>query len=285
MITASRNAVAAATMAVATLAAPAWAQVADVGGTASVDAQDKVPAANWRFTLGLGAALVPDYVGSDDYEVAVLPKLRAQKGPYYADLTGPLMTSNVLPSDTWQLGPAGQFIKGGRCNSSDNTVNDMRCQSDAFMLGAMAGSRFRLTDDSSLTPRARMLFDVTGANEGFTFEPQLEYARRLSTDWALLLQGNLIVSSDNYANYYFGVSGPQSQQSGLDTYNAEGGIQQFGFTAIGRYNITKAWSLDLIGRYQRLVGDAQDSPLVDGTGNSRGDPNQFIFGLVGAYTF
>ena len=80
-------------------------------------------------------------------------------------------------------------------------------------------------------------------------------------------------------------SGPQSRQSGLKTYNADGGVQQFGFTAVGSYNATESIRVDLIGRYQRLGGDAADSPLVDGTSNSRGDANQFIFGVIGAYTF
>ncbi len=47
------------------MAAPAPAQVADVGGTA--DVEEPAPAQVWRFTVGLGAAVVPDYAGSDDY--------------------------------------------------------------------------------------------------------------------------------------------------------------------------------------------------------------------------
>jgi outer membrane protein len=265
------------------MAAPAPAQVADVGGTA--DVEEQAPAPVWRFTVGLGAAVVPDYVGSDNYTLAALPKLRAQKGPYYADLTGPFVSSNVLPSQTWQLGPAGQFIKGDRCNSADNTVNNMNCQSDAFMLGAQAGYNFRLTEQSRISPKARLLFDVAGANDGLTFEPLVEYANRLSDRWGLLLQGNLLVGSENYENYYFGVTGRQSRQSGLSTYDADGGVQQFGFTAVGSYNATQAIRIDVLGRYQRLVGDAADSPLVDGTSDSRGDANQFIFGVIGAYTF
>jgi outer membrane protein len=265
------------------MAGPASAQVADVGGTAAAD--EETAPETWRFTIGLGAAIVPDYVGSDDYTIAAVPKLRAEKGPYYADLTGPFLSSNVLPTRTWQLGPAGQFIKGDRCNSGDSTVNDMKCQSDAFMLGAQAGYNFRLSETSRLSPKARLMFDVTGANDGYSFEPLVEYANRLSKSWAFLLQGNFLVGSENYEDYYFGVSGPQSRQSGLKTYDADGGAQQFGFTAIGSYNATESIRVDLIGRYQRLVGDAEDSPLVDGTSNSRGDANQFIFGVIGSYTF
>jgi outer membrane protein len=265
------------------MAGPASAQVADVGGTAAAD--EETAPETWRFTIGLGAAIVPDYVGSDDYTIAALPKLRAEKAPYYADLTGPFLSSNVLPSQTWQLGPAGQFIKGDRCNSSDNTVNNMKCQSDAFMLGAQAAYNFNLAETSRLSPKARMLFDVSGANDGYTFEPLVEYAQRLSRSWGLLLQSNVIIGSGDYEDYYFGVTGPQSRRSGLKTYNADGGVQQFGFTAVGTYNVTETIRVDLVGRYQRLVGDAADSPLVDGTSNSRGDANQFIFGAIGAYTF
>ena len=43
------------------MAGPASAQVAYVGGTAAAD--EETAPETWRFTIGLGAAIVPDYVG------------------------------------------------------------------------------------------------------------------------------------------------------------------------------------------------------------------------------
>jgi outer membrane protein len=274
--------VAATVVGAAVQAGSATAQIADIGDTEAADKHSAQKA--WRYTVGFGPAVVPDYVGSDDYTVGLAPKLRAEKAAYFVDVTGPLITSNVLPTQTWQLGPAAQYIKGGRCNSNDNVVNDMNCQADAFMLGGMGGYNYSLSDVSRLSAKLRMMFDITQANEGYTVEPLVEYGHRISNSWGLLLQGNLLVGSENYQDYYFGVSGPQSRQSGLREYGADGGVQQFGFTAVGSYDATDRIRLDLVGRYQRLVSDAEDSPLVDGQ-NGRGDPNQFIFGLIASYSF
>lgn len=262
--------------------APVRAQVADVGDVPSPEPTKEESA--WRFTAGLGIAILPDYVGSDDYTFSLLPKLRAQKEAYFVDVTGPYLTSNVLPSARWHLGPAAQFIKGGRCNVQDNAVNNMNCQSDAVMLGGIGGYNYPLTPQSMLAPKLRIMGDAAGANDGFSFEPMIDYQQRLSDSWGLLLRGNMIAGSDNYEDYYFGVSGPQSRSSGLRTYNADGGIQQLGLTAVGSYSLSDAIRFDLVGRYQRLVGDAEDSPLVDGH-NGRGDANQFIMGVIASYSF
>jgi outer membrane scaffolding protein for murein synthesis (MipA/OmpV family) len=37
----------------------------------------------------------------------------------------------------------------------------------------------------------------------------------------------------------------------------------------------------LAGRYERLLGDAKDSPLIE----SRGDANQWSIGIAAAYLF
>lgn len=277
-----RCGIAAAALAAVVLPQQVSAQVADVGAIPVAEAS---ATETWRFTVGLGAAVFPDYAGSNNYTVGVLPRLRAEKGTYNVDVYGPLISSNVLPSRTWQFGPAGQYIRGSLCNSNDNVVNNMHCLSDSFMFGAGGGYTFRLSEASRLTPKARLLFDVTGASDGYTFEPQIEYGHRLSPKWQALGVANLLVSSDGFQSYYFGIDSPQARRSGLRRYNADGGVQQFGLTAIGRYSIDASWSIDLLGRYQRLVGDAADSPLVNGTSDSRGDANQFTVGVVGAFHF
>lgn len=48
------------------------------------------------------------------------------------------------------------------------------------------------------------------------------------------------------------------------------------------YDLTNNWRLSFIGRYMRMVGDAEDSPLVDGDGG-RGSANQWAGGAIVSY--
>ena len=47
------------------------------------------------------------------------------------------------------------------------------------------------------------------------------------------------------------------------------------------YAFGERWSVTGVGRYARLLSDAEDSPVVD----DRGDANQFVVGLLANFSF
>jgi outer membrane protein len=249
---------------------------------------DQPESASWRFRLGLGLAVVPDYIGSDDYVLAPLPQFTAFKGPQYVNVTGTYLFSNVIDSPNWRLGPTAKFINDRRCNAEDNRVNDQKCQSNAFMLGLTGGYAFDITGINNarakLTPTLEVLGDVAGANDGVTIEPQLNFTQKLSESWRMGLRAFGTWGSDNYNTYYFGVTGRQSQDSGLSRHDADAGFYQTGLLGVFDYDISQNWRLSLIGRYARMLGDAEDSPMVDGA-QARGSANQWLGGTVVSYAW
>ncbi len=90
------------------------------------------------------------------------------------------------------------------------------------------------------------------------------------------------MGSEDYERYYFGVDGTQSRASGLPQHDADSGFQQVGLLGVFDYDLTNNWRLSFIGRYMRMVGDAEDSPLVDGDGG-RGSANQWAGGAIVSY--
>ncbi len=95
-----------ATMATMAFVAPASGQVQiDADPPASVGAPAGGPPEGWSFSLGLGAAAVPDYEGSEDYKAAPLPIARVQKGYQYGLLFGTRISSNLIPHPNWRAGP------------------------------------------------------------------------------------------------------------------------------------------------------------------------------------
>jgi MipA family protein len=80
---------------------------------------------------------------------------------------------------------------------------------------------------------------------------------------------------------YFSVDAAQSAASGLPIFDAKGGAHSVGAGMQVRYQITPKWEAHSYLEYERLLGDAAASPLVE----QRGSPNQISFGLGASYSF
>ena len=80
---------------------------------------------------------------------------------------------------------------------------------------------------------------------------------------------------------YFGVNLAQAMASGLPQFSARGGAHSVGAGAQLRYQINPQWEVHSYVEYQRLLGDAAASPLVQ----QRGSPNQVTVGLGASYSF
>ena len=81
----------------------------DAGALDSMDDVSAGPSDGWRYQVGFGAATVPDYEGSGDYEAAPLPVARAQKGHQYVQLFGLKLTSNLIPRPNFRAGPVVNY--------------------------------------------------------------------------------------------------------------------------------------------------------------------------------
>jgi outer membrane protein len=82
---------------------------------------------------------------------------------------------------------------------------------------------------------------------------------------------------DAYNEAYFGVNAAQAAASGLPVYDVSGGLYSYGAGAsvIAPLSSDRSWALVFVAGYDRLTGDAGDSPLVQ----QRGDDDQASIGL------
>jgi MipA family protein len=85
-------------------------------------------------------------------------------------------------------------------------------------------------------------------------------------------------ASDDYMNSFFGVNAWQAKASGLPVYQPSAGFKDVHIGATGTIDLNDRWTLMLIGRYARLIGDAADSPLIE-------TENQFYGGAALTYKF
>ena len=78
-----------------------------------------------------------------------------------------------------------------------------------------------------------------------------------------------------------GVAPADAVPSGLPAYDPGGGIHAYGATASAITQFSPRWGLSAYAKYDRLTGDAADSPIV----LTYGSRDQISFGAGLTYTF
>jgi len=258
-------------------ALPVRAQTdADVPG--SVSAPTEQPTDNWRYTLGLGAAAVPDYEGSEDYEAAPLPIARATKGYQYGQLFGGKITSNLIPHPNFRAGLVLDYIPK-RDDVDNNQVDNLKSVDASLMVGGLVGYDVHL-QPGTLGFEVEWTHDVIDGNDGWLLQPEIRYRRKLNEDWGLHVATTLTYASGNYMDSYFSIDAADSARSGLPTYNASAGIKDVGANMALTYSFTENWAVGGLVAYKRLLNDAEDSPVT-----KVGDKNQYVAGLFFTYSW
>lgn len=258
-------------------------------------AQELVPIQVARdFNLvGLGLFSVPDWYGSKDKEGRAAPLVRyAFDETRYIQLVGPEIRANLMPRTDIRFGPVLRFRQRRDDDVEDNVVSHMQPVATATEIGAFAEYHMPLDPNRPLNKvvfNADLVGNTTGVYSGLTGNIRATYfypfAQGLGGKPLLGTIGfGLFFASDHFNDRYFGIRGSDvalfPQQGGRE-YRAEGGLTsiKIPFSLISQ--VDPKWLVLLAGRYERLLGDAKDSPLIE----SRGDANQWSIGIAAAYLF
>ena len=241
------------------------------------------PAQAADYTVGLGAALVPDYEGSDDYTAApnwLFSATDLYDPNTFVRITGPVLRSNFVPHPQMRAGLWGQYVPE-RDDVDNNRVDDLDNTDLSVMVGGTVGWDLFPQPTLSLTPAIDAGGDVANGN-GYLVTPRLSYFNALpESKFSLGSEVFATWASDDYMEEYFGIGQRASARSGLDTYNADAGFKDFGFGVTTTYSFTETWSTTLAAQYKRMLNDAEDSPVVNDVGNE----NQFLAAFTVNYKF
>ena len=238
-------------------------------------------AAGLQLQLGAGVGVAPDYEGSDHYKAVPLWDLRASDlwGPTtYVQVLGPILRSNLLPSENWRLGLAGRYIPK-RGNVDDRQVDELQNVDPSVMLGGMVGYDFIVRPNQRAGFEAEVVQDVANGN-GYLGTLRFTSAYSPASAWHYGFVAETSYASSDYMDAYFTVDRGDANRSGLRQYDADAGIKDFALTFSAAYDITQGLSLSGLASYKRLVGDASDSPVT-----KQGSANQWFGGLLLSYRF
>ena len=82
----------------------------------------------------------------------------------------------------------------------------------------------------------------------------------------LALQPGIAWTDADYAQTYFGVTPAQAAASGFAIYRPQAGLKSAQLDLVATYALTPRWSVMATASYHRLMGDAENSPIVQRSG-------------------
>lgn len=235
--------------------------------------------------IGVGVGVAPDYQGSDDYTGMAAPfgRYTFENTERYVQLLATTFYVNLVDDPVMRLGPLVNYRFGRDDDVDDEVVKNMEEIDGTVEAGLFAGLTFRNQRD----PRKRFLTsveylqDVGDGHEGYTISLSARYWHPWSKTVDLTIGGGFTYADDDYMSTYFGVSPADSTRTGLPVFDAEGGIKSVKIIPGIMVHLSRSWHVGGGLRYQLLLSDAKDSPVVD----DRGDSNQIVATVAVAYSW
>ncbi|GGB38648.1 membrane protein [Roseibium aquae] len=253
-----------ATVSALAISAPSFAQDAGLQTVAE-------PQRQYDIDIGLGAVMQPRYAASDSYILTPFPIINV--GRFFVPGLGQVADGRKRQGVFFF--PSFGFV-GERSASDDRDLTGTRDVDWALELGLGAGYR---------TENWRVFGELRQGINGHTGQVgQLGFdAIFYPTDRIEFSAGPRAgFAFGDYMDTYFGVTAAEAAASGgrLAQYDPDSGFTSLGLSARASYDLTDRARFHLQGGYDRLIGDAADSPIA-----KVGDENQFFIGAGVSYRF
>jgi len=239
-------------------------------------AQDQPDRPERRISVAVGAQVLPNYPGSDDYEFNPLftgfSRREGEPIPFRTPDDG--ISIGLLGRDgAIDFGPLVQFQGEREDEDVGAAVGDVD-----FTVEAGAFVNFNLGDSFRIRLEGQK---GIGGHEGLTGAVAADVALRPDIDTLITIGPRVRVNDDDYADAYFSVTPAVAAATGLPAYDAEAGVRSVGVIAGVTRQLSRSFGIYGYAGYDRLVGDAADSPIIQRFGSE----DQFSAGLALFFTF
>lgn len=227
----------------------------------------------WHGSVGIGATLAPDYLGSNDYQSRLTPDFNIKYGDFAYLNWRDGLGINVVKNEEWTLSPfIGYHV--GRKDTGDLSGFDK--VDDGLTAGVKLAYR---PNQWAYTLKAETPF--TGDVDGYKVTLRADWRDQIAPKWYMGVSPSLVYSSSAWTKDLFNVSAADSGRSGIKQYEADQGYWRLGLAGSVTYQFASAWSLTGIAGITQLTGDAKGSSIVDQVGDS----TQTLTGVVLSYQF
>ncbi len=250
----------------AALSAASGAALAESGQISEQDATKQ-----FVIDLGVGAIGKPRYEAADSYLIYPFPLISV--GRFYLPGLGQVVDGRRRSGVFFY--PSFNFI--GERKASDSTdLTGTDTVDWAVEVGLGGGFR---TNHFRAYAELRQGFNGHTGQVGQLGVDAIVYPHE---KWEVSFGPRADFASEDYMDTYFGVTASEAANSGgrLTAYDPGAGFKSVGLAARASYDWNDDFRLHIQGGYDRLVGDAADSPIADG-----GSKDQFSLGVGVTYRF
>jgi outer membrane protein len=208
------------------------------------------PKPQYLLNLGVGAAVIPQYPGADKYMLVPYPIIEA--GRLYLPFVGQTekKTRGIFVYPSFGL-------IGERKPSDDNSLKGTKEIDWAFEAGIGGGFRY---DWFRAFATIRQGF---GGYSGQTGELGADVIVPMGSRFEVAFGPRASWGSEGYMETYFGVTEKEAAKGILTAYKPDAGFKTAGVAATVNYWIDGKTRIQLKGQWNRLIGDAGDSPIVE----------------------
>lgn len=204
-------------------------------------------------TIRAGVDMSPSYFGSDDYLAGPDFSVRFD----FVQLPGGLTygsSRTVGFRSGWGLQGSFRYVGGRDGDDEIEGLDDVDWSAEAGLGVGYEQRNWRVFTD------VRYGFVGHNAWVGEIGADSIAYPVEGLT---LTAGPRLSFGDDRFADTYFGISPSESAASGLDAYQADGGLLGAGIQLGARYLFNERWGVEGAAGWQRLLNSAADSPVVD----------------------
>lgn len=256
----------------AALAAATPAAAQEAGSETGADRPD------WLVMVGIGPRVSPSYPGSTRAELGRTPVLKLWPEDEPLPVGTPDGGKSIRLAGERHARAAGLSLAFAPRRGRETATEGLRTVGFGVEAGVFA--------QDYVTPSLRVRGDIRqgiGAHAALRANVAVDYVLRAkSNNRKLMTIGpRARFASGKYSRRYFGIDAGEAAAAGLPQYRPGGGLNALGLAAGAHYPLDPRWGLYGFAGYERLMGDAADSPLT----RQRGSRDQLNAGLALTYVF
>lgn len=219
----------------------------------------------WQIRLGAAVGARPLYDGARPYRIVGGPTFDVR----YRDLAfasvGEGIGVNVLRGPNWRAGIALSYDLGRRAASYETHLHGLGNINPAVEAKLFAD--YVISKEFPLVLRVDIRRGLGGAN-GWIGDIGAYMPLPGSSEKFFWFAGpSLTFADDRYMSHWFGISPVQAARSGYRRFNAGAGLKAATAGVSAFWFLDQHWFLAADAAFERLLGDAADSPITERKNN------------------